>query len=102
MVKNFLRKLYFLVKERTYQGRLKYVLKRQGSKTLIISFSGFSPTPGYNYMRTLKSITADQLFILDDFGYRGSYYWFENGEDLPLQLVQSLVNQTVIRGGMSE
>lgn len=101
-MKKLLRKLYFLLKERTHKGRLKYILKRHGSKTLIVSFSGFSPTPAYNYMRTMKSIKADQLYILDDFGLKGSYYWYENGKDTPLRLVQSLVNHIVIGGGMSE
>lgn len=98
-INSLLRKIYFLINERTHQNRLKYIWKRHHSKTLIISFSGFSPKPVYNYMRTLQSVKVDQLYILDDFGIRGSYYWYEKGKDMPNRLVQSLVNQLVIRGG---
>ena len=86
MIRKILKKVYFFINERTYQGRLKYVYKRNHSKTLIVSFSGFSPTPVYNYMRTLNGVASDQLFILDDFGFKGSYYWYENGEDIPRRL----------------
>lgn len=98
-MKKLLRKIYFLINERTYQGRVKYVLKKRNNKALVISFSGFSPTPVYNYMRTLNSVKADQLYILDDFGYKGSYYWYENGKEEPRLFVQGLINQVVIRGG---
>ena len=99
LTKKLLRKIYFLINERTYQGRVKYVLKKRNNKALVISFSGFSPTPVYNYMRTLNSVKADQLYILDDFGYKGSYYWYENGKEEPRLFVQGLINQVVIRGG---
>ena len=38
------------------------------------------------------------LFILDDFGYRGSYYWYENGSDKPRLLVEGLVSDVMRKG----
>lgn len=99
MIRKILKKVYFLINERIYEGRLKYVLKKHNSKTLIVSFSGFSSKPVYNYMRTLKGVAADQLYILDDFGLKGSYYWYENGEDIPLRLTHDLISKIISEGG---
>lgn len=95
-----MRKIYFLINERKYKDRLKYVFKNNHSKTLIVSFSGFAPKPVYNYMRTLKGVKADQLYILDDFGLTGSYYWYENGEDTPRQLTHELISKIITGGGI--
>lgn len=86
-------KFYLLIHEHSYKKRLKYLYENNGSKRLLVVFSGFSPTkPLYNYVRTIKDIkTVNKLFILDDFGFRGSYYWFENGDDFPLQLTKELI-----------
>lgn len=55
-------------------------------------FSGFgSNVRKYNYMKTLKDSSIDKLFILDVWGYKGSYYWFEKGNDEPKQLVSRLI-----------
>ena len=95
-IKSFILRWGFKLKERTYDGRLKYLLlKRRSSKTLAIIFSGFSDKPVYNYVKTLKNFKGDRLFLLDDFAYRGSYYMYSNGSNRPELLVQSLVNQIV-------
>ncbi|WP_058308670.1 hypothetical protein [Gracilibacillus massiliensis] len=43
---------------------------------LIVVFSAFSAeyTYNFNYVDTLKEINTNKLFILDDFGAKGSYY----------------------------
>lgn len=41
------------------------------------------------------------MFILDDFGYKGSYYWYENGHDYPMTLANSLTMCKLIGGGIS-
>ncbi|MBO4642261.1 MAG: hypothetical protein J5661_05345 [Bacteroidaceae bacterium] len=88
------------LKEKIYQGRLKYVLENNSSDTLVIIFSAFSPRPVYNYMYTLEKLrNADKLYILDDFGYKGSYYWYENGHNTPLILVKSLIQAAINRMG---
>ena len=79
-------------------GKLKYLYEQNGSDELIIVFSGFgSSVRKYNYMKTLKDSKIDKLFILDVFGYRGSYYWYEDGEDMPKYLVSKLI-ESVQRG----
>lgn len=78
-------------------GKLRYIHERNGSDELIIMFSGFGTVRKYNYMKTLAESNIDKLFILDCFGYRGSYYWFENGKNSPNVLVSRLIGQ--IRGG---
>lgn len=99
-IKSILMRLYFAVNERKFQGREKYLFQKNHSKTLAIIFSGFSEKPVYNYVKTLRNWKADKLFILDDFAYRGSYYWYGNGSKEPMILTQSLINQFVNRGGM--
>ena len=65
--------------------RLRYLLQTSRlSDTLVVCFSGFGNggVAKYNYISTLKSVNANKLFILDDFGYnkQGSYYLGENGD----------------------
>ena len=59
---------------------LKYMYQPcKGSNRLLVVFSACT-RPGiparYNYMRTLKDVPVNRLFILDDFGedHRGGYY----------------------------
>ena len=91
-IKSILIKTYIRLKEKTYQGRLRYLYQKNLSDVLIVVFSGFSEKPMYNYVRTLQSIKADKIFILDDFGYKGSYYWYENGCNKPMELVKSFLS----------
>lgn len=102
-IKSILMRLYFAVNEKTFQGKVKYLFQRNRSKTLAIIFSGFpgNEKPVYNYVKTLKNWKADKLFILDDFAYKGSYYWFRNGSNEPLRYVQLLINQAVNKGGIT-
>ena len=64
--------------------RLKYIYKKnKKSKVLIVVFSACTRKgikARYNYMRTLKKIEDNKLFILDDFGEdkRGAYYLGKN------------------------
>jgi hypothetical protein len=47
---------------------------------LIVVFSAFSTTDAkYNYISTLKTCDCNKLFILDDFGKKGTYYLGLNG-----------------------
>ena len=65
---------------------------------LIISFSGFpgcGKKPSFNYVRTLKDINVNKLFLMDDFGYPedlGSYYLGENGDWFLPQEIGTLIN----------
>ncbi|GLF89974.1 hypothetical protein Saga11_12330 [Bacillus safensis] len=66
--------------EAVFKGEVdvKYLFKKgEDTDVLTVVFSGFSTEgkpPLYNYIRTLEGFTCNTLFILDDFGCRGSYY----------------------------
>ena len=78
----FTTKLHLLFEQKIFrygEVNLKYIWKRKNSKNLIIVFSSCTRQgikARYNYMRSLKDVQANQLFILDDFSEdkRGSYY----------------------------
>lgn len=89
-------RIYLLFKQRKFKKRLSYVFINNHAEKLLVVFSAFTPKPTYNYMRTLSRVNSyDKLFILDDFGYRGSYYWFESGTDLPLKLTKELLGNII-------
>ncbi|MDG4658485.1 hypothetical protein P6P90_16460 [Ectobacillus antri] len=49
----------------------------------------------YNYIRTIKSMNCNKLFILDDFGYdsRGLFYLGENNKFEVATAVKELISQ---------
>lgn len=98
-LKRFGNKVFFLLFTKRFKNRLSYYFRSNNSNTLIIVFSAFASKPSYNYVKTLKDLNFDQLFILDDFGYKGSYYWYENGDDYPRTLTESLISKFINRGG---
>lgn len=78
--------------------RLKYILFKNNSDTLVVVFSGFPREgckAGYNYMRTLKNVKINKLFILDDFGYgdRGSYYLGEDNGQILIEKIIKLIDE---------
>jgi len=55
--------------------------KKINKDKLIIVFSSFSTSfPKYNYINTLKAYDCNKLFILDDYGSKGTYYLGIRGE----------------------
>lgn len=93
-------KLITLIKERTFAERVKYIHFKRGSDDLIIVFSAFGgEVPQYNYMSSLQTSKRDLLFIKDNFGYKGSYYMYENGDNTPEQLVSRLIEKIIAWGG---
>lgn len=84
-------KIVRYISEKKYFSRngitLKYIIKKSSnSKTLIVVLSACTRKgipARYNYMKTLNSINANKLFILDDFGFdrRGAYYLGKNGNN---------------------
>ncbi len=95
-------RIRFSEKKYSFQEHtIKYLLlPNKKSKALIISFSAF-PNPGqrsqYNYVRTLAKITANKLFILDDFGPdgRGAYYLGKKGDFFIERLVDDLIQKII-------
>lgn len=77
-------KEYIVANERVHQGEkpVKYIFcDGWGSDKLVVNFPGFSnpgQPPQYNYIRTLNKCKCHRLYILDDYGPRGSYLIGEN------------------------
>ncbi|EGP5632706.1 hypothetical protein UA3_00316 [Enterococcus faecium EnGen0263] len=102
-MKSLLLKLYYKIFSRTYKNgkiNLNFIYKRKwkNNHTIIIVFSAFPRTgfqATYNYTKTLKSVSADQLFILDSFGYqkRGVFYLAEDKNFEVEKSVDKLINK---------
>jgi hypothetical protein len=65
----------------------------------MIIFSGFNSddTRLYNYVKSFMPLKCDRLYINDVFGYRGSYYWYENGDNNPEILTQELIENIITK-----
>lgn len=60
---------------------------------LMVIFSAFSTNEAkYNYISTLKTCDCNKLFILDDFGTKGTYYLGLNGDFNIESSVMSLIS----------
>lgn len=82
---------------RYYYEKAKFYNK----KKLIVVFSSFSNgNPKYNYIATLKTIDCNKLFILDDYGVKGSYYLGVNGnldiENSVISLITKIMSENSI------
>lgn len=94
-------KLKIALKENNYISdgyKIKYILEKNDSDSLIIVFSGFTRIglkARYNYNRTLKNVKANKIFILDDFGNdnRGAYYLGKNMDFKIKDAVFNLINK---------
>ena len=85
--------------EKTFKDEVdvKYLFfpSYKNSDLLTITFAGFhaeGDPPKYNYMRTLEEFDCNQLFILDDFGARGSYYMCVNRDFKIEKSVKKLID----------
>jgi hypothetical protein len=93
-------KFYIKIKQKSFSNRLRYLFFNNHSDCLVVVFSAFPSDnhPRYNYIKSLDSLASfDRLYILDDFGYKGSYYWFEYGDDYPMRLVDGLLSYMLSR-----
>ena len=80
----------------TQQGRAKYLyFSNNKFDSLLICFSAFPPNekPLYNYVNSLSSLQMDRLYISDSWGYRASYYLFEDGEQTPYIVTKKLIDK---------
>lgn len=88
---------YVKANEKTHEkGKIiKYIFcEGSDSNQLIITFPGFAgmdQPPKYNYIRTLKNTRCNRLFILDDYGPRGSYLIGEARDNSIEESVISLI-----------
>ena len=107
VIKKILNNIFILLNERKYKTqeivnskniKIKYLFLKRNSDELIISFSDFSgenKKPKYNYIKTLRKINKNQIYILDNFGYAkaGSYYLGENGNFFLEKEIPKLINK---------
>ncbi|MGG7141917.1 accessory Sec system protein Asp2 [Clostridium nigeriense] len=78
---------------------IRYYFKKaifNNKDKLIIVFSAFSnDKPKYNYINTLSTYDCNKLYILDNYGSKGTYYLGLNG-DLEIETaVMSLISKIV-------
>lgn len=88
--------------EKIYKSEreVKYLFQKSYniSNELIIVFSAFQSEgvrPRYNYVKTLEGFNINKLFILDDFGARGSYYLCQNRDFSIERSVASLIHDII-------
>lgn len=99
-LKTCLKKIYYKynavlirLQERTFQNGVKYIFKDNHSENLLVVFSGIGGD--YNYRRSLKYSTWDQLYIKDTWADGLSYYLFEKGENYPEMLTSELITSFI-------
>lgn len=89
-------KKYIRRHEHISEDGVKYMYIDKGSDSLLIVFSGFTGDKRrYNYFTSLENVNINQLYILDSWGYLGSYYWYENGENTPELQVGELITKVI-------
>lgn len=79
--------------------KLNYLLDKAKlvSPNLAVVFSALAPVGNfsYNYRRSMGDSKYNVLYILDDFGDQGSYYWLQHGRDNIYTAVQDLIRKTM-------
>lgn len=91
------------MREKTFEKQLKYLFFNNHSDTLLIVFSAFTgDRRRYNYVRGLSDCKYDRLYILDPWGYQGSYNLYENGEPYPEAITKKLISKIINWGGIKE
>ncbi|MFC4661444.1 hypothetical protein [Oceanobacillus aidingensis] len=92
--------------ERKTNKGINYVLyPEKDSNFLIVGFQGISKNPSYNYVRTLKSIKAVQLYIKDDYGTditSSSYYLGPDGSKIIAEATSELIEGIRVEFGIKK
>lgn len=77
------------IRERKYKNGVQYIFTNNHSNNLVIIFSGIGGD--YNYRRSFKDSSWDQLYIKDSWAKGVSYYLYENGENYPELLTSEFI-----------
>lgn len=74
---------------------LEEPLTEAGKNKLCVSFSAIGAPHNftYNYRSSLAPVDAYRLYILDDFGSRGSYYYADHRDESIFSAVQSFLRE---------
>lgn len=95
-IKKLANVIYIKLHEKRYQNRLRYLFCNNNSDVLFVIFPAFTGEKRrYNYIKGLMGYKVDKLFLLDDFGVKGSYLLFEDGKDTPRKLTIGLLSQAI-------
>ena len=88
------RHFYFVVinfmVEKKHKNGVFYINRNNGSDKLLVVFSGIGGD--YNYRRSLKNSSWDQLYIKDSWAKGLSYYLYEKGSNHPEVLTSDFIN----------
>lgn len=91
-VRSFGTRIQIKLHERKFRGQLPFLFFDNHSDSLMIVFSAFTgPKRRYNYVKGLRELKMNKLYILDPFGYLGSYNLLEGGSDHPERLTRGLI-----------
>lgn len=84
----------YAILEKTFIGKLKYLYFDKGCQDLMICFAALPPRekPLYNFVKGFDKLPLDRLYIGDYWGYRGSYYLYENGSTHPYKQTCELID----------
>lgn len=77
---------------------LNYLLERvQNASRLVVAFSALAPAGSftYNYKSTLDRLNAHKLYVLDDFGDQGAYYYCDHRDLAIYRSVQKLLHRII-------
>ena len=69
---------------------VEYIWLNHNSDTLVIVFSAIG-SGRFNYLRTLKNCSFDQLYIRDSWAGGVSYYWYEHKSNNPEIYTSNLI-----------
>lgn len=95
-IKKLANVIYIKLHEKKYQNRLRYLFCNNNSDVLFVVFPAFTGEKRrYNYIKGLMRYKVDKLFLLDDFGVKGSYLLFEDGDDTPRKLTIGLLSELI-------
>lgn len=90
-IKKFAYRTERWLREKTTSDGVSYIFTNNKSKNLVIVFSGIGSD--YNYRRSFKASSWDQLYIKDSWAEGVSYYLYENGSNHPEKLTSSFIEQ---------
>ena len=90
----------FKLLEKRKEGGRYLFFKSTNPYSLMIVFQAFPPTdkPIYNYVNGFSSLNMDRLYIGDYWGYKGSYYLYENGSDKPYKTTCNIIKKIIDKG----
>ncbi|MGL4740594.1 MAG: accessory Sec system protein Asp2 [Sarcina sp.] len=103
--KNITKSIFNNEKNFSSLATIRYIFEKAkffNSDSLIVIFAAFAKDEAkYNYIKSLKAIDANKLFILDDYGSKGTYYLGLDGnfrvESSVISLITNIMSKKQIK-----